>query len=171
MSRLLAAALLAVLLASGCASSSSKTFRDDGVTVRYPSSWHATRRTLTPVTSPVQVLAVASYALPRGNAGAEGCSPKEALDQLPPDGVFLFGWEYDRPGLAGVRRSDFPPRPEHFELKGRIGSSECFGPGYVVTFRQAGRLFQIHLILGPKAGDDERATALKVLDSLEVSPS
>jgi hypothetical protein len=171
MSRLLAAALLAGLLSSGCASSSSKTFRDDGVSVRYPSDWHATRRALTPVTSPVQVLAVASYALPQGKEGADGCSPKEALDRLPPDGVFLFGWEYDRPSLAGVRRSDFPARPEHFELKSRIGSSECFGRGYVVTFRQAGRLFQIHLILGPKAGDDERAAALKVLDSLEVSPS
>ena len=127
MSRLFAAALLGVLLAAGCASSSSKTFRDDGVSVRYPSDWHATRRALTPVTSPVQVLAVASYGFPRGNAGADGCSPKEALDRLPPNGVFLFGWEYDRPALAGVQRSDFPPRPDHFELKGPTGF-ECLGP-------------------------------------------
>jgi hypothetical protein len=161
---------LALFLVVGCASSSSKTFRDDGVSVRYPSSWHVTRRALTPVTSPVQVLAVASYALPRGKEGADGCSPKEALDRLPPNGVFLFGWEYDRPGLAGVRGSDFPPRPKHFELKGLTGF-ECLGPSYVVAFREAGRLFQIHVILGPKAGDNERAAALKVLDSLHVAPS
>lgn len=159
-----------VLVLGACASSSSKTFRDDGVSVRYPSDWHATRRALTPVTSPVQVLAVASYALPHGKAGADGCSPKEALDRLPPNGVVLFGWEYDRPALAGVRKSDFPPRPEHFVLKGPTGF-ECLGPSYVVHFRQAGRLFQIHVVLGPKAGADERATALKVLDSLQVSPS
>ena len=170
MPRLLAAALVAVLLASGCASSSLKTFRDDGVSVRYPAEWHATRRPLTPVTSPVQVLAVASYALPQGNAGADGCSPKEALDRLPPNGVFLFGWEYDRPGLAGVHRSDFPRRPDHFDLRGPTGF-ECLGPSYVVTFREAGRLFQMHVVLGPEAGADERATALRVLDSLEVSPS
>ena len=168
MSRLFAAALLGVLLATGCASSSSKTFRDEGVSVRYPSNWHATRRALTPVTSPVQVLAVASYRLPRGNTGAEGCSPKEALDRLPPNGVFLFGWEYDRPALAGVQRSDFPPRPDHFELKGPTGF-ECLGRSYVVAFREASRLFQIHVVLGPQAGEDERATALKVLDSLKVS--
>jgi hypothetical protein len=169
MARLLGVALVGLLLASGCAASSSKTFRDEGISVRYPSNWHATRRTLTPVTSPVQVLAVASYALPEGRAGADGCSPKEALERLPANGVFLFGWEYDRPALAGVQRSDFPPRPDHFVLKGPTGF-ECLGPSYVVTFREEGRLFQIHVVLGPKAGGDERATALKVLDSLEVSP-
>ena len=86
----------------------------------------------------------------------------------PPNGVFLFGWEYDRPALAGVQRSDFPPRPDHFELKGPTGF-ECLGPSYVVVFREAGRLFQIHVVLGPQAGEDARATALNVLDSLEVS--
>jgi hypothetical protein len=168
MARVLVLVCLVLSLALGCASSSWKTFRNDGVTVRYPSNWHATRWRLTPVTSPVQVLAVASYALPRGKAGADGCSPKEALDRLPPSGVFLFGWEYDRPGLSGVRRSDFPPRPEHFVLKGPTGF-ECLGPSFVVTFREAGRLFQIHVVLGPKAGADERAAALKVLDSLQVA--
>ena len=84
-----------LFLAVGCASASSKTFRDDGVSVRYPSNWHATHRALTPVTSPVQVLAVASYALPQGKAGADGCSPKEALDRLPPNG--------DLPLRLGVR--------------------------------------------------------------------
>ena len=166
MLRLFAAALLAVLLAAGCASSSSKTFREDGVSVRYPSDWHATRRALTPVTSPVQVLAVASYRLPRGKAGADGCSPKEALDRLPPNGVFLFGWEYDRPSLAGVQRGDFPPRPDHFELKGPTGF-ECLGPSYVVAFREAGCSRSMSSS-GRRPGRTS-ATALKVLDSLEVS--
>lgn len=162
---------LVVLLAAGCASSSTvswKTFRDDGVSLRIPSDWHATRHRLTPVVSPVQVLAVASYPLPDGKAGADGCSPKEALDRLPADGVFLFGWEYDRPALTGVRKGDFPPRPAHFRLGNRIGF-ECLGPSYVVHFRQGDKLLQIHVVLGREVGDAERETALRVLDSIRVS--
>jgi hypothetical protein len=164
-------ACLALVAAVGCSSSSSwTTFQDRGVSVRYPSDWHVTRRPLTPVTSPVQVLAVASYPLPMETKGAEGCSPKEALDRLPTSGVFLFGWEYDRPGLSGVRKSDFPPRPHEFTLGRRIGF-ECLGPSYVIHFREAGRLFQIHVVLGPKAGDSQRKTALQILESFSARPS
>ncbi len=159
---------LVVLCAAGCASTTSwKTFRDDGVSVRIPSDWSATRHALTPVTSPVQVLAVASYRLPHGKAGAEGCSPKEALDRLPAKGVFIFGWDYDRPSLTGVRKGDFPPRPAHFAL-GDLTGFECLGSSYVVHFRESGRLLQIHVVLGPGAGDAERRTALHVLDSIRV---
>jgi hypothetical protein len=154
-------------VSAGCASSNWKTVRDHGVSARYPPSWFATRKPLTPVTSPVQVLAVASYRLPGGMSGADGCSPREALDRLPPSGVFIFGWEYDRPALTGVRTSDFPPQPEHFTL-GRRTAFECLGPSYVVHFRDAGRLFQIHVVLGPEAGDDARETAVRILDSVRV---
>jgi hypothetical protein len=159
---------LVVLLAAGCATTSWKTFRDDGVTVRIPSDWHGTRHQLTPVVSPVQVLAVASYPLPNGSEGADGCAPKEALDRLPADGVFVFGWEYDRPALTGVRKSDFPQKPAHFRL-GKLTGFECLGPSYVVHFRQGGKLLQIHVVLGRDAGDAERETALRVLDSIRVS--
>jgi hypothetical protein len=36
-------------------------YRAHGISVRYPPSWFATARSLTPVTYPRQVLAVASY--------------------------------------------------------------------------------------------------------------
>jgi hypothetical protein len=168
MGRVFVVLCVTAALAVGCASSEHlKTFRDDRVSVRYPSDWDATRRRLTPVTSPVQVLAVASYRLPHGNRRAYGCSPKEALDHIPSSGVFIFGWEYDRPGLTGVRRSDFPPRPDHFELKD-FTESECLGPGYVLSFRERGRLFQVHVVLGPAAGAAERERAVQVLDSFAV---
>jgi hypothetical protein len=171
MARLLVVAGAALLLGTSCSSSEAwKTFRDQGISVNYPANWYATRRPLTPVTSPIQVLAVASYRLPAGNEGANGCSPKEALDRLPSSGVFLFGWEYDRPGLSGVRKSDFPPRPHEFTLGRRIGF-ECLGPSYVIHFREAGRLFQIHVVLGPKAGDSQRKTALQILESFSARPS
>jgi Membrane dipeptidase (Peptidase family M19) len=60
------------------------------------------------------IIAAASYPPPRGNGGADGCSPKEALDRLQPAGAFIFGWEYTQPG--SFRKRDFPPRPAHFRF-------------------------------------------------------
>ena len=101
------------VLAASCTSSPklSHAFRGDGVSVRYPNGWDATSRPLTHVTDPVQVLAVASYRLPRSNRGDYGCEPKEALDRRPSDGVFIYGWEFSSP-----KGEKFPPRPKHFSL-------------------------------------------------------
>lgn len=92
-------ASVGLLLLTGCGAS-WQTFRADRVSIRYPPGWFATSRPLTPVISPRQVVAVASYPLPRGNSGADGCEPKEALDRLPASGTFIFGWEYTDPQLS-----------------------------------------------------------------------
>jgi hypothetical protein len=155
-------ALLAVLaLATGC-SSDWNTFRADRISVRYPRWWNATDARLTPVTSPAQVLAVASYPLPHDDRGADGCMPKEALDALPPDGAFIYGWEYSSP--QGER---FPPKPKHFALTDFAGL-ECLGPSYVFHFRQAGRFFQVHVAVGRRASAYTRATVLRILDSFSA---
>jgi hypothetical protein len=138
-------------------------FHAQGISVRYPSWWHATSAPLTPVVSPVQVLAVASYPLPHDDRGAEGCMPKEALDALPPEGAFIYGWEYGSP--QGER---FPPRPKHFALKNFAGF-ECLGPSYVLHFRDAGRFFQVHVALGPRASPYTRATVLRILDTFRAT--
>jgi hypothetical protein len=168
--RLLAVlAALAVLLA-GCAGSSWQTWRGRGVSVRIPPGWHATSSRLTPVTWPVQFIAVASYPLPQGAAGADGCEPKEAVDRLPAGGAFLFGWEYtgfpwsDR---RAAQLADFPPRPRRFRLTHR-GRYECLDHSYLLRFRSAGRYFQVHVLLGGQASARTRALALGVLDSLVV---
>jgi hypothetical protein len=159
----LSVVLLGVLALTACSSSSPwRTFHARGVTVRYPPGWFATGHALTPVTSPVQVLAVASYPLPRNDRGADGCSPKAALDRLPTDGAFIFGWEY---GAAQSSRP--PPRPKHFELAG-LTHFECLGPSYKVDFREAGRWFQIHIVLGRQATPDTNKTVLRVLDSFRA---
>ena len=132
--------------------------------MRYPRGWHATSARLTPVTGPVQVLAVASYLLPHDDRGADGCEPKEALDRLPPGGAFIFGWEYGSARDAGK----LPPRPKHFKLDDFAGF-ECLGPSYVLRFREAGRYFQIHVALGPHAGAQTRVTVLRVLDSFRAT--
>ena len=155
------ALLGALALTTGC-SSSSQTFHAQGISVRYPSWWHATAAPLTPVTSPVQVLAVASYPLPHNKRGADGCMPKEALDALPPDGAFIYGWEYG-PDQA----TNYPPRPKHFSLA-HFERFECLGPSYVLRFRENGRLFNIHIALGPRASAYTRATVLRILDSFEA---
>jgi len=156
------ALLGALALTTGC-SSSSQTFHAQGISVRYPSWWHATAAPLTPVTSPVQVLAVASYPLPDNKRGADGCVPKGALDRLPPDGAFIYGWEY-----GPLQGESFPPRPKHFALTNFAGF-ECLGPSYVFHFQDAGRLFQVHVALGPRASAYTRATVLRILDSFRAT--
>ena len=154
------------VLAAGCSSSPklSHSFRADGVSVRYPNGWDATSRPLTPVTDPTQLLAVGSYRLPRNKTGADGCMPKEALDRMPSSGAFIFGWEF-----AAPRGEHFPPRPAHFALTRRI-DFECLGPSYMMRFRDAGRFLQVHVVLGPDAGDGMRKTVLRILDSLRTQP-
>jgi hypothetical protein len=144
-----------------------ETWHGRGVSARIPPGWHATSTQLTPVTWPAQFIAVASYPLPRGNGGADGCEPKAAVDRLPADGAFIFGWEYV--GAAGtVRKRDFPLRPRRFRLV-HLGRYECLDHSYLIRFRDAGRYFQVHVALGRRAGERTRALAFDVLDSLRVT--
>jgi hypothetical protein len=156
--------LFGVLALVGCSSSHWSAYRAYGVSVRYPPDWFATSRQLTPVTSPVQVLAVASYPLPQNDRGADGCAPKEALDRLPSDGAFIYGWEY------GPEQSSRPPkRPSHFTLTG-FEQYECLGPSYALDFRESGRWFTIHVALGPHATSGTKKAVLRILDSFRASP-
>lgn len=160
------AAVLASLFVAGVPT--WHTFRAHGVSVRYPPNWFATARDLTPVTGPAQILAVATFRLPGGSSGADGCEPKQALDQVQPGGAFIFGWEY---GVgSGLSKSDFPPRPKRFTLK-NYERFECMGPSFMVRFRQAGRFFQIHVALGRRASKATRATVLQVLDTFSAKPT
>jgi hypothetical protein len=143
-----------------------QTLDAHGVIVRYPPGWFATAQPLTPVDAPGQILAVASYPLPRTSAGAEGCMPREALEKMTRDGAFIFGWEYGLVGRGGSPSArDFPARPRHFRLT-NLGNYECMGRSYMLRFRAAGRAVQIHIAFGARASAETRATTLKVMDSL-----
>ena len=164
---LLPAAALA--LTTSCSHSPGLTsFHGHGVTARYPRTWFATRQPLTPVTSPVQVLAVASYRFPPNKQGASGCAPKAALDRLPPTGAFVFAWEFTMPSPSGLRPADFPRRPSHFQLT-RLTETECLGRSYMVRFREAGRFFQVHAVLGPDVSGGTRKSVVHLLDSLRAT--
>jgi hypothetical protein len=156
-------ALLLVAAATGW-----PAFHDRGVTLRYPPTWHATTARLTHVTDPVQVVAIASYPLPRNNHGDDGCEPKEALDDLPATGAFIFGWEYPADsGFGPPKARDFPPRPAHFRLI-HFAHFECAGPSYGLVFRDHGRYFQIHVALGKYASPATRRLVLRILDTFHV---
>ncbi len=144
------------------------TYRGDRISIRYPPGWTATARPLTAVTSPGQVIALGSYRFPTNIAGADGGEPKQALDAIPPDGAFIFGWDYGQLSAAELRKN-FPPQPQRFRLTG-LANYECMGQGYALRFRAAGRAFQIHVYFGSKATAATRATVLRVLDSFHARP-
>jgi len=148
--------------------SSWHTHRGDRISIRYPPGWTATNRPLTAVTSPGQLVAIGSYRFPTSIAGADGCEPKEALDAIPAGGAFIFGWDYGQLPQAEMRKS-FPPKPREFKLTG-LANYECMGHSYMVRFRSAGRAFQIHIYLGPKATVATRTTVLRILDSFHAQP-
>ncbi len=98
---------VAALSLTPVASSSWVTFQTDGVRIRHPSSWHATSRPLTPVTSPLQLMAVASFAFPE-NPRANGCRPVGTLARKQPAGVVLLFTDY----------GDWPPGQLPAEARG-----------------------------------------------------
>jgi hypothetical protein len=159
--------VLAVAATHAAIPDSWRTFSRNGIGVRYPPTWHATAARLTPVTAPSQVLAIASYPLPRDRRGADGCSPKEALDLLPPAGAFVFGWDYGDLRLPGLRPHDFPQRPARFRLT-PPAQYECLGRSSMIRFREHGRFIQIHVAFGPRATAATRRIALRVLDSMQI---
>src|SRR5689334_9886847 len=163
------ALFVVALTLAGCGSSGWRTWQGRGVSVRIPHGWYVTGAHLTPVTWPVQFLAVASYSLPAGDRGADGCEPKSAVDRLPADGAFLFGWEYTGAPDGPIRKADFPPRPQRFRLV-HLGRYECLDHSYLLRFRSAGRYFQLHVLLGRHASIQTRKLTLRVLDSLAVRP-
>lgn len=145
-----------------------RTFHGDGIAVRYPRSWHATLRPLTPVTAPGQLLAVASYRLPTTDRGADGCEPKQALDEMPSDGALIYGWGDGNPP-PGPRAREFRTKPARFAFGHRVRDG-CLGPSYVFLFRLQGRYFQFYAVLGPTASRSTRATVLRILDSFQLAP-
>jgi hypothetical protein len=165
----LAALVIASFALSAGPSPHWRSFDSNGVSYHYPPRWAATAAPLTAVTSPQQIIALASFAFPTNVAGADGCEPKEALDRIPPNGVFIFGWEYGQlsPQL-GIRPHDFPPRPKHFTLT-NLAQYECMGRSYMLRFSDRGWAFQIHVSFGSRASAATRATALRILDSFNVN--
>lgn len=162
--KLLTLATLAVSLAAAGHPGWS-VVSSQGVTVRYPPAWYATKRPLTNVTSPSQPLAIASYRFP-ARTRPNGCRPDGTLEEMPPAGALVVAIDL---GTWVSRPAAFSPKPKRPRLVD-FANYECMGPSYQLRFRDSGRFFLVHVALGPRAGRDVRATVLHILASFEARP-
>jgi hypothetical protein len=136
-----------------------------GISIVVPSGWHVALR-LTGLAEPFERFTLASFPLhppPRIDAS---CGPTQAVATMPADGALAFLFEYPTTGVSS--RQSFPPQPNHFALPaGPSQPYECFGQGWMLHFRAAGRPFQVMIALGPHAGAN-RGLLLRALSSLHV---
>ena len=138
--------------------------RKSGLVFAYPALWSATRTRLDAITSPPQLVAVASY--PLAERPSKDSCPHAALAQRPADGVFVQLREETNRHSA----QSFPGRPRHFQLP-KLSPVECYGPrSAAIRFRVAGRGFYAFVSFGPRATATTRRTTLRILDGLHITP-
>lgn len=134
----------------------------DGISIRVPKGWTFRPNPLPVLVEPSLPFAVGSWPFP---AGGNGCAPSRAIGAQPPTAALFWLYEYpaaDRP------QSDFPPQPKTFHLGPLGGPFECLGVrAYRILFRSHGRDFQVHVILGRRAGR-LRHTVIVALSSMRV---
>jgi hypothetical protein len=92
---------------------------DDGFSVAYPLDWVPSEVPVnTWVSSPFEILALATYPLrPGGHGVTDGQVPSNAIDDLGPDDVFI--WVND-----GGEGDGFPPRPDSLDHAALCGGAE-----------------------------------------------
>jgi len=156
------AVLIGVLAIAATNSPGWQAFHTNGAEVRYPPSWHATTRPLTSVTSPSELVAVASFAFPK-RIVSDGCQPTGTLAKMQPAGALIYAIEY----ASVVRKTDFPPRPKRLRLA-RFWNYECFGRSYLLRFQERGRYFQLQVAFGRRATATTRATTLQVINTFHA---
>jgi hypothetical protein len=160
--------VLAALATAGAAGSDRTIGRVSlagRLSVRVPPGWHVLHGWLSDVVDPAPRLAIASFPVRLSRRTCE-CGFPNVVD-FPGDGAFVFGWEY----LSYPRRqlARVPRRPVRFSLEaGRGVHLTCDGPTDEFSFRAAGRVFQVEVYLGPRAGPALRAQTSAALDSLRV---
>jgi hypothetical protein len=136
-------AAVAVVSLALLAPSAQRVDVGHGLSVRVPVDWTISTTRVTPCVNPIERFHV------RGDGW--WIMVQEALDK-----------QY-------VHR--FPKRPAQFALRGRPTPLVCCQasrrPGWWLYFRDGGRSFYVAVYAGR---DADRATALRVLDSLHVQP-
>jgi hypothetical protein len=161
--------VIAALAAAGVAGG-DRTARRVSVpgrlSVVVPPGWHVLRGWLSDVSDPAPRLAMASFPAKLSRHSCE-CGFPNVLN-FPRGGAFIFVWEYlhfPRGNLARV-----PVRPARFSLAASRGVRlTCDGANGGFAFKDAGRVFQVEVYLGPDAGAALRASAAAALDSLRAA--
>jgi hypothetical protein len=138
-----------------------------GISFRLPAGWHLVRGWLSDVAIPIPRFAVGSFAARLSRHTCECGMPN--VRHFPRRGAFLFVWEYPDVRRAALARA--PVRPARFRIGRRpIQGFECAGPSGGLAFRDAGRVFQVEVYVGPDAGAQTRAEMGALLDSLRETP-
>jgi hypothetical protein len=89
------------------------------------------------------------------------CTPRAALEAMPPDGAFLYVFEYlGAHGQIPERRGELALGPEV--------AYECMGESRMVRWREGGRAFQAHVYLGSRASPQLERDARSILNSIQV---
>jgi len=165
----LAVVAVVVLTAAGAAGDrpSARASVPGRLTVRVPAGWHVLRGWLSDVTDPAPRLAVASFPARLSRHTCECGFPNVA--SFPRDGAFVFVWEYLHPSRRGL--ASVPSRPVRFELAASRGVRRtCNGASDSFGFKDAGRVFQVEVYLGPEIGPALRGRVTVMLDSLRPTP-
>jgi hypothetical protein len=158
---------LVSLLAAAALAPGARVDAGGGVSVRVPPGLHLIRRPLTDVTDPAQRLAVASFDVRLRAESCECGTPN--VRNFPSDGAFVFAWEYEAP-YSAASMGRIPRRPAAFDVgRGTPQTPECAGPSWVDDFRDNGRVLQVDVYLGPRAGPAVRGRVDALLDSLRVA--
>jgi hypothetical protein len=166
------AVVASVALAGAGAAGGDRTARRVSVpgllSVRVTAGWHVLRGWLSDVVDPAPRLAVASFSARLSRHTCE-CGFPNVVD-FPRDGAFVFVWEYlnfSRRQLGRV-----PRRPTRFSLTAGKGVRlTCDGANGGFSFKDAGRVFQVEVYLGPGVGPALRGQVAALLDSLRVAPN
>ena len=136
----------------------------NGVRVLPPRGWRLHDARLTGLHG--ELLAVASYRIPHRRVDHD-CSPRAALEAMPPDGGLLYLFEYRDLNATQMRR--FPRHRPALRLRERERRSyECAGESWLVMWQENGRALQAHAYLGPRAGARRRAELRAAFRSLVV---
>jgi hypothetical protein len=118
------------------------------------------------VLDPSPRLAMATFSVKLSPHPCECDTPN--IENLPRRGAFLVVWEYLEVTRRGLMRT--PPRPSSFSVSGTSGRRfPCGGPSWTTGFRDAGRIFQVDVYLGPAAGATVASRVDAILDGLRAA--
>jgi hypothetical protein len=162
---------IASLAAAGLAGG-DRTARRVGVpgrlSVRVPVGWHVLRGWLSDVIDPSPRLAVASFPA-RLSRRTCACGFPNVVN-FPRDGAFVFIWEYLHPSRRGLARAPRRPARFHLTADGAVRHT-CDGSTDTFAFKDAGRIFQVEVYLGPGVAPALRERVAAMLASLRVAPA
>jgi hypothetical protein len=141
----------------------------DQVSIQTPPDWFFNDDPVPALLDPRVLFAASTAPIQSGGE----CAPDNATGNLPADGALLWVVEYTSVGTGteGPQRApyEFPPRDGSFQLGPLQGPFECIGVRtHLVLFRDGGRYFQVHVMLGPDASSALEADVLRSLDSFQA---